>query len=192
MTGIEIWLIAVGLAMDCLAVSIASGIILKQPRVRPMLTMAFFFGFFQAAMPLFGWAGANTFQHHIEQFDHWITFCILAFLGVRMIREALKDEENRKPFNPYSFKVIITLAIATSIDALAIGVSFAFLGMNSFSDIFNPICIIGLVSFVLSVAGVLVGSYCGGYGRKIRVELWGGVILVVIGAKILIEHIYLQ
>lgn len=191
MASIEIWLIAVSLAMDCLAVSIASGIILKQPRIRPMLTMAFFFGLFQAIMPLIGWAGANTFHHHIQSVDHWIAFCILAFLGIRMIRESLKDEENREPFNPCSLKVILTLAIATSIDALAVGVSFAFLDMNTFSDILNPICIIGFVSFILSIGGVLFGSCCG-YGRKIRVELWGGLILVIIGIKILVEHIYLQ
>lgn len=191
MTGIEIWLIAVGLAMDCLAVSIASGIMLKQVRVRPMLTMAFFFGLFQAIMPLLGWAGANTFHHHIQSVDHWIAFSILAFLGIRMIRESLKDEECRNGFNPANFKVIITLAIATSIDALAVGVSFAFLDMNTFADILHPICVIGFVSFALSIGGVIFGSCCG-YGRKIRVELWGGLILVIIGVKILIEHLYQQ
>jgi len=191
MTGIEIWLIAVGLAMDCLAVSIASGIILKQPRIRPMLTMALCFGLFQAIMPVLGWAGANMFQHHIESVDHWIAFCILAFLGIRMIRESLKNEESRESFNPTSFKVILTLALATSIDALAVGVSFAFLDMNTFSDIVYPISVIGLVAFVFSICGVVFGSCCG-YGRKIRVELWGGLILVIIGVKILVEHIYLQ
>lgn len=191
MTGIEIWLIAVGLAMDCLAVSIAAGIILKQIRIRPMLTMAFFFGLFQAAMPIIGWAGANTFHHHIQSVDHWIAFTILAFLGIRMVRESLKEEENRAPFNPTSLKVIFTLAIATSIDALAVGVSFAFLDMNTFSDILYPVGVIGFVSFALSVCGVIFGSCCG-YGRKIRVELWGGLILIIIGVKILVEHIYLQ
>lgn len=191
MSGIEIWLIAIGLAMDCLAVSIASGIILKQPRIAPMLMMAFLFGLFQAVMPIIGWAGASIFHHHIESVDHWIAFCILAFLGIRMIRESLKQEENRECFNPTKLKVVIMLAFATSIDALAVGVSFAFLDMNTFSDILSPICIIGFVSFILSIGGVIFGSCCG-YGRKIRVELWGGLILVIIGVKILIEHIYLQ
>jgi len=190
MTGLEIWLIAVGLAMDCLAVSIASGIILKKIQLRPMLTMAFFFGLFQAIMPLLGWLGASTFHHHIESIDHWIAFSILTFLGIRMIRESIKEEGQRKSFNPTDFKVIITLAIATSIDALAVGVSFAFLDMNTLPDILSPICIIGLVSFILSVFGVAFGSCCG-YGKKIRVELWGGLILVIIGVKILVEHLFL-
>ena len=190
MTGLEVWLIAVSLAMDCLAVSIASGIILKQMQWRPMLTMAFFFGLFQAAMPLLGWLGASTFHHHIISVDHWIAFSILVFLGIRMIRESFKEEEEKKDFNPASFKVIIMLAIATSIDALAVGVSFAFLDMNDFSSILPPIVIIGLVSFILSIGGLIFGSCCG-YGRKIRVELWGGLILIVIGGKILIEHLYL-
>lgn len=191
MTGIEVWLIAIGLAMDCLAVSIASGIILKQVQPRPMLTMALFFGLFQAMMPLIGWLGAHTFQHHIERVDHWIAFSLLAFLGIRMIRESLKEEEYRKGFNPAKFKVIVALAIATSIDALAIGVSFAFLDMNTLSDILYAIGIIGFVSFALSIGGLLFGSKCG-YGRKIRVELWGGIILLAIGIKVLIEHLYLQ
>ena len=96
MTGLEIWLLAVGLAMDCFAVSIASGILLKRTLWRPMLTMAFFFGLFQAIMPLLGWIGASTFSHLIESLDHWIAFAILAFLGGRMVRESFKDEDCKK------------------------------------------------------------------------------------------------
>ncbi|MCD8182426.1 MAG: manganese efflux pump MntP family protein [Bacteroides sp.] len=191
MTNVEIWLLAVGLAMDCFAVSIASGIILKRTRLRPMLTMAFFFGLFQAVMPLVGWLCASSFSHLIESIDHWIAFAILAFLGGRMVRESFKDEDCKHEYNPTSLKVILVLAIATSIDALTIGVSFAFLGMRSFADILPPVGIIGFTSFVLSMAGLMFGIRFGcGIARKLRAELWGGIILIIIGTKILIEYLF--
>ena len=189
MTGLEIWLLAIGLAMDCLAVSIASGIILKRIQWRPMLVMAFFFGLFQAIMPLLGWLGASTFSHLIESVDHWIAFAILAFLGGRMIKESFKEEDCCQRFNPASLKVVITMAIATSIDALAIGVSFAFLGIKSCSSILYPVGIIGFVSFLMSLIGLIFGIRFGcGIARKLRAELWGGIILI--GTKILIEHLF--
>lgn len=191
MTGLEIWLLAIGLAMDCLAVSIASGIILKRIQWRPMLVMAFFFGLFQAIMPLLGWLGASTFSHLIESVDHWIAFAILAFLGGRMIKESFKEEDCCQRFNPASLKVVITMAIATSIDALAIGVSFAFLGIKSCSSILYPVGIIGFVSFLMSLIGLIFGIRFGyGIARKLRAELWGGIILILIGTKILIEHLF--
>ena len=191
MTGLEIWLLAIGLAMDCLAVSIASGIILKRIQWRPMLVMAFFFGLFQAIMPLLGWLGASTFSHLIESVDHWIAFAILAFLGGRMIKESFKEEDCCQRFNPASLKVVITMAIATSIYALAIGVSFAFLGIKSCSSILYPVGIIGFVSFLMSLIGLIFGIRFGcGIARKLRAELWGGIILILIGTKILIEHLF--
>lgn len=191
MTNLDIWLLAIGLAMDCFAVSIASGIIMKSIRLRPMLSMAFAFGFFQALMPLLGWIGASFFSHLIEDWDHWIAFAILVFLGGRMVCESFKDEECRHEFDPTNLKVLLTLAVATSIDALAVGISFAFLGTYSISTILPPIGIIGLVSFVLSLAGLMFGI-CFGHGlaRKLRAELWGGIILIAIGTKILIEHLF--
>lgn len=193
MSGMEIWLVAIGLAMDCFAVSIASGILLKRVRLRPMLVMAFFFGLFQALMPLIGWIGAGLFSHLIENIDHWIAFGILAFLGGRMIKESFEDEECRHEYDPTRLQVVLTLAVATSIDALAIGVSFAFLGVKGLSDILPPVGIIGLVSFGLSLAGLLIGIRFGcGIARKLRAELWGGIILVFIGTKILIEHLFLN
>ena len=191
MTNLENWLIAIGLAMDCLAVSIASGIILKKVQWRTILTMAFFFGFFQALMPFLGWLGASRFSHLIENVDHWIVFLILSFLGGRMIWESFKDDECRKDFNPASLKVIFTLAIATSLDALAVGISYAFMGIRTVEGIFLPILIIGLVSFIISVSGLLFGIFFG-CRHNMRVELWGGLILIFIGTKILIEHICLQ
>ena len=191
MTGLEIWLLAIGLAMDCFAVSIASGIILKRVRMRPMLIMALAFGFFQALMPLLGWIGASFFSHLIENIDHWIAFAILAFLGGRMVLESFKDEDCRHEFDPTSLKVVSALAVATSIDALAVGVSFAFLGVRSFSSILPSIGIIGFVSFALSFVGLMFGIRFGcGIARKLRAELWGGVILMIIGTKILIEHLF--
>ena len=191
MTGLEIWLLAVGLAMDCFAVSIDSGIILKRMQLRPMLVMAFFFGFFQALMPLLGWIGASFFSHLIENIDHWIAFAILAFLGGRMVMESFKDEDCKNEYDPTSLKVVLALAVATSIDALAVGVSFAFLGIRSLPSILSPISIIGFVSFALSIIGLIFGIRFGcGIARKLRAELWGGIILIIIGTKILIEHLF--
>lgn len=190
MTTIEIWLLAVGLAMDCFAISIASGIMLKRTLWRPMLMMAFFFGLFQAGMPLIGWACASTFSHLIEDVDHWIAFGILAFLGVRMVRESFKEEDCRQDFDPTRLKVVLMLAVATSIDALAVGVSFAFLGMKSVAAILPPVGIIGFVSFALSLVGLMFGIRFGcGIARRLKAELWGGIILILIGLKILIEHL---
>lgn len=191
MTGFEIWLLALGLAMDCFAVSIASGIILKRIQLRPMLVMAFSFGFFQALMPLLGWLGASFFSHLIESLDHWIAFAILLFLGGRMVLESFKDEDCKQEYDPSSLKVVLALSVATSIDALAVGVSFAFLGIKDCSAILSPICIIGFVSFVLSMIGLIFGIRFGcGIARKLQAELWGGIILIIIGLKILIEHLF--
>ncbi len=190
MSHLEIWLLAVALAMDCFAVSIATGITLKQVRWRPMLVMAFFFGLFQAMMPLIGWMGTTLFSHLFEQIDHWIAFGILCFLGGRMVVESFKEEEERHTSDPTRLLVVLTLAVATSIDALAVGVSFACLGIASWSHIFYPIAIIGLVSFLLSIAGLLIGICFGnGVARHLKAERWGGLILILIGCKILVEHL---
>lgn len=191
MTGLENWFIAVGLAMDCLAVSVASGIILKKVDWKSILTMSFFFGFFQGLMPFIGWLGASRFSHLIESVDHWIAFLILLLLGGRMIWESFKEEECKKEFNPSSLKVTLTLAIATSIDALAVGVSYAFLGVKTVDAIISPILIIGFVSLVMSFGGLLFGIFFG-CKHSLKVELWGGLILIAIGTKILIEHLCLS
>lgn len=188
MSNIEIWLLAIGLGMDCFTVSIASGIHLKQVTWGTFLKMAFFFGLFQAVMPIAGWFGAHYFSHYIETCDHWISFGLLTFLGVKMIRESFKEEEE-KNFDPTLFKVILTLSIATSIDALAIGVSFAFMEMDTFQSILWPITAIGIASFALSLAGSFMGVF---FGKRfnLHMELWGGIILIGIGIKILLEHLY--
>ena len=122
MTGLEIWLVAISLAMDCFAVSVASGIILKRPHWWPMLVMAFCFGLFQALMPLIGWWGASLFSHLIESVDHWVAFAILAFLGGRMVRESFKDDGCKHTYDPTRLRVVLALPVATSIDALAVGI----------------------------------------------------------------------
>ena len=124
------------------------------------------------------------------RYDHWIAFGLLAFLGGRMIKEGLSNDD-KCCFDPTRLKVVLTLAVATSIDALAVGISFAFVGMNSFMSILSPIAIIGFTSFVLSMAGNLIGVFCG-KRFNLRTELWGGLILIAIGIKILIEHLYLN
>lgn len=192
MTHIEVWLMAVALAMDCFAVSVASGIAFKRIVWRPMLAMAFLFGFFQALNPLLGWWGADMFYSHIESVDHWIAFAILSFLGARMIIESCGKEEEKR-FNPRSYKVIFTLAIATSIDALAVGISFSCMGYSSLSSLAYPLTAIGIVSSLLSLAGLFIGIYCGkGIAKRLRAELWGGIILIFIGVKVLIEHLFLS
>lgn len=187
MSILEIWLLAVSLAIDCFTVSITSGIILHRIRWGIFLKMAFLFDLFQAAMPFLGWLGASRFNHLIETYDHWIAFALLAFLGIRMIREHFKDEEERS-FDPTRMKVILTLAVATSIDALAVGISFAFTGFRTLSSLLYPLTAIGIASFVISLAGSLIGVF---FGKRfnLRVEIFGGLVLIGIGVKILFEHL---
>ena len=189
MTHIEVWLMALALAMDCFAVSIASGIIFKKVVWKPMLVMAFLFGFFQALNPLLGWWGTDLCRELIESVDHWLAFGILSFMGVRMIVESFKEEE-KKRFNPRRYKVIFTLAIATSIDALAVGISFSCMGYHSVASLCYPLVIIFLVSLVLSIIGLALGLKFGkGFAKRLRVEMWGGVILLLIGGRVLFEHL---
>jgi len=189
MSGLALWLTALALAMDCFSVSVASGIIMKRVQWRPMLVMAFLFGAFQALMPVLGWVCIHFFDHLVEQFDHWIAFAMLAFIGVKMILESFKQEEEQA-FDPTNLYVAFTLAVATSIDAMAVGISFSCLGMNTVQSLTYPVWVIGLVSFVMSLAGLLLGIRFGAaICKKVRPELLGGIILIAIGTKILLEHL---
>ena len=180
---------ALALAMDCFAVSIASGIIFKKIIWRPMLTMTFLFGFFQALNPFLGWYGTDLCRNIIESIDHWLAFAILGFLGVRMIIESFKEEEKRR-FNPRRYKVIFTLAIATSIDALAVGISFSCMGYHTATSLCYPLAVIFFVSFVMSAIGLGLGLKFGnGFAKRVRAEMWGGIILLFIGARVLFEHL---
>ena len=177
------------LAMDCFAVAIASGIFFKKVYWKPMLTMAFLFGFFQALNPFLGWWGTDLCRTLIESVDHWVAFGILGFLGARMIIESFKDEEEKR-FNPRRYRVIFTLAIATSIDALAVGISFSCMGYESAASLYYPLAIIFLVSFVMTAVGLGLGLKFGnGFAKKLRAEMWGGIILVLIGCRVLFEHL---
>ena len=190
MTHIEIWTLALALAMDCFTVAIAGGVIMKQCKWRPMLHMALFFGLFQALNPLIGWTVADASRSLIESVDHWIAFAILGYLGARMILESFKEEEE-KNFNPESLKVILTMAMATSIDALAVGVSFSCMGIEAINRLTYPIAAIGFVSFAMSICGLLLGIKFGRkFARRLRAEMWGGIILIIIGIKVVIEHTY--
>ena len=191
---LDIILLAVALAMDCFTVSIVSGVLFNgqwtMDKGIPLLRMAFLFGFFQAMMPLLGWLGISHFQAYMEAYDHWIAFGLLGFIGGKMIWESFGDEEDQH-FNPSRLRTQLLLAIATSIDALAIGISFACTGFTELSQLTMPLLIIGIVSFLFSIVGYHLGRRFGKtITRRIKPELLGGVILVLIGVKILITHLF--
>ena len=182
MSLLELVLIAIGLAMDAFAVSICKGLSLKKMEWNKALLCGVFFGGFQALMPLIGYALGSSFQEMIESVDHWIAFILLSIIGGSMIRDSFNDEDDVK--EGFDVKTMVVLAISTSIDALAVGVGFAFLKVN----IWTSTAIIGIITFVLSTIGVKVGSAFGSKFKN-KAELAGGVILILIGLKILLEHL---
>ena len=200
---LDIILLAVALAMDCFTVSIVSGVIdhgdwhndsseakIRVPVPVIYLRMAFLFGFFQAMMPLLGWLGISHFQAYMEVYDHWIAFVLLGFIGGKMIWESFGDEEDQH-FNPRKLRTQLLLAVATSIDALAVGISFACTGFTTLSQLTMPLLIICIVSFLFSIFGYHLGRRFGkAITRRIKPELFGGVILVLIGVKILFTHLF--
>jgi putative Mn2+ efflux pump MntP len=190
MNSLDIWLLAVALAMDCFTVSIVSGVIVRRFMLGLVLRLAVFFGAFQALMPLIGWLATNHFSEALESIDHWIAFGLLTFIGGKMIKEAF-EEENEHTFNPRRLVTQLLLAIATSIDALAVGISFACIGYHSLNSLLWPLIVIGVVSFTFSVIGYMLGVRFGRrIERRLKPELLGGVILLVIGVKILLSHLF--
>lgn len=195
MNSLDIWLLAIALAMDCFTVSIVSGVILSD-RFRlfskegiGIFRMAFLFGLFQALMPLIGWLATSRFSEQLEFIDHWIAFALLAFIGGKMILESFA-EEREHTFNPQRLRTQLLLAVATSIDALAVGISFACTGYHQLMQLTVPLLIIGIVSFLFSVLGYVLGARFGkSITRRLKPELLGGLILVVIGVKILMTHL---
>ena len=181
----SIFLVAVALAMDAFAVSVASGATITKLHLRHAVTIAFWFGGFQAIMPLVGWLGGLHLQQVAGHVDHWIAFGLLAFIGSKMIFESFKIEKVDSKIEGLRVRVLFVLAIATSIDALAVGISYAILHVG----IVAPILIIGGVTFVMSFAGVWLGEKCGHLFEG-KVEIVGGLILIGIGAKILISHVF--
>jgi len=177
-------LIALALSLDSLAVAIPAGLTIRGPRAGKALRVAAMFGAFHAVMPTIGWALGGGLKAAISGVDHWIAFGILAAIGGKMIYEAMLMGEDRIPTDPFRVRILLVLGVATSIDALAVGMSFAFLGIA----IVTPAILIGSVIFVVSLLGVYIGNRVGHFFER-KVEIAGGIILVAIGARILAEHL---
>lgn len=183
----EVLMIGVGLSMDAFAASVCKGLGMRRLNVKNMFVIALFFGGFQALMPCIGWFLGKQFESYITSVDHWVAFALLAFIGGKMIYDVF--HENRKDCccektDRLNIKEVFTLAVATSIDALAVGISFAFLQVN----IVEAVSVIGITTFVLSIAGVVIGNIFGAKYEK-KATLAGGIILILIGLKILLEHL---
>ena len=179
----ELFLIAVGLSMDAFAVSVCKGLSVRKLEVKHALLAGLYFGGFQALMPLLGWLLGYRFESMIRSVDHWIAFVLLALIGGNMIKEAFqKDEEELS--DDFGFRTMVLLAIATSIDALAVGVTFAFLEVR----ILPAAGLIGVTTFLLSALGIWIGHVFGAR-YKAKAEFVGGAILILIGLKILLEHL---
>jgi putative Mn2+ efflux pump MntP len=180
---VTILLIAVSLAMDSFAVSIAHGMTIRSRRVATGLAMGFSFGAFQALMPVFGWLAGLTFMELIANFDHWLAFGLLVFIGGKMIYSARIVSKEKKDAKITAI-VLLTLSVATSIDALAVGLSFSLLQIS----ITTPVILIGAVAFILSFAGFNFGNKLGKFFER-KVQIIGGIVLMAIGIKILLEHL---
>ncbi len=180
----SILLIAIGLSMDAFAVSISSGLNLDRFRLGYALKIAIFFGGFQALMPVAGFAAGLSVRDFMAGIDHWVAFALLAFIGAKMIYEALFGRKDGRRTNGHNLATLLVLSVATSIDALAVGISFSLLDI----DIILPACIIGIVTFLISLAGVVIGRKAG-HHLESKAEVLGGVILIGIGLKILLEHL---
>ena len=183
MSLLELFLLAVGLSMDAFAVSVCKGLSVRRGSMKQALTVGIWFGGFQALMPFLGYLLCITFSSLITSIDHWIAFVLMAFIGFNMIREARSDEENESN-DRFDFKTMLPLAVATSIDALAVGVTFAFLRVN----IVPAVSFIGCITFLLSAIGLKAGNIIGAKNRS-RAEFAGGLVLILMGIKILLEHL---
>lgn len=181
---LELFILAVGLSMDAFAVSVCKGLSTEKLKAKHYLIIGAWFGGFQALMPTIGYFLGSTFEKYITSFDHWVAFVLLAIIGGNMIREGVsKDEE--KANDSFSFKTMSVLAVATSIDALAVGITF---GLLPDVNIAAAVSFIGVITFVLSAVGLKVGNIFG-LKYKSKAEIVGGVILILIGTKILLEHL---
>ena len=185
---IELFLLGVGLSMDAFAVSVCKGLGMRKLNKKQALIIGLYFGGFQALMPFVGWLLGSQFQKYITSIDHWIAFILLGFIGGKMMIEAVREWNEEEVVDvmdaPTDHKNMLVLAVATSIDALAVGITFAFLG----TPIVEAITIIGITTMVISIAGVVVGNFFGSR-YKSKAEFIGGLILVLLGLKILLEHL---
>jgi len=182
---LEITIIGIGLAMDAFAVSVTSGVSIKKMELKHALTIALFFGGFQAIMPIIGWGGGLLFKDYINSFAHWIAFVILALIGIKMIYDSTKLKEESDESNPQNIYVLFSLAVATSIDALAVGITFSCLNYN----IWEAAALIGIITFIISFIGTQLGKKLGHHLGEYKVEILGGVILIGIGIKIVLERV---
>lgn len=180
---VEIFAIGVALAMDAFAVSICKGLSMKKINWKKAIIIGLYFGAFQALMPVIGYFLGTTLSGFVEKIDHWIAFVLLSIIGGNMIKESTDDEVEKRN-DKVDFKTMIVLAIATSIDAMAVGVTFAFLKTN----LVLAISIIGIITFIISVLGVIIGNKFGDKFQN-KAELIGGIVLIAIGLKILLEHL---
>ena len=185
MSILELIFLSIALAMDCFAVSFSAGGLQKELRLRHALIIGSFFGLFQGFMPLIGYFGGQAVVSYIEHFDHWIAFGILLILGLKMMYEALRPEKGGKGINIMKPTTLLVLSIATSIDALAVGFSFSMLDVR----IWTAVLIIGIGSFLFSIGGFYMGKFLSNRIRPTYAEILGGLILIGIGIKILIEHL---
>jgi putative Mn2+ efflux pump MntP len=182
---LEIIIIAVGLSMDAFAVSITLGLATEKLKIRESLIPGLYFGIFQALMPLIGYFAGINFASKIQHFEHWVAFALLGFIGGKMIKDSFSKEEDKVEENPFKFVKMLLLAVATSIDALAVGITFSFFKIN----IFMAIAIIGATTFFISCGGVIIGKFFGARFKS-KAEFAGGLILIAIGVKIVIEHLF--
>lgn len=178
------FLLGLGLSMDAFAVSMSSGTMIRPFQVKDAFKLAVFFGGFQALMPIIGWLGGNLVQAFVSAYASWIAFGLLAFIGIKMIYEAFYGNPDEKAAS-LSYRMLFMLAIATSIDALAVGISFAILK----TSVFEPAVIIGCVTFIMSFCGAILGYRIGRFLEN-EVEILGGLILIGLGIKILAEHLF--
>ena len=182
---IEVVMIGVGLSMDAFAVSIGKGLGMGKIRKNETFWIALFFGGFQALMPMAGYLAGKQFAGRIMQIDHWIAFILLVMIGFNMLKEWMSNDDEEAQDCGFSFRQLFVLAVATSIDALAVGVTFSFLNVN----LLEAVTVIGCVTFVISLIGVAIGSR---FGDKLKdkAEIMGGLILIFLGCKILIQHLF--
>ena len=180
---LELTLLAVGLSMDAFAVSICKGLAMDRVTLGRAAVVGLWFGGFQGLMPLVGWFLGSRFAAYITAVDHWIAFGLLVFLGINMVREARQGEAEEAD-GSLGVKIMLAMAVATSIDALAVGITFAFLEV----EVLPAVCFIGIITFLLSALGVKLGSLCGTRFQA-KAEALGGIILILLGVKILLEHL---
>ena len=183
MSVIELFILAIGLAMDAFAVSVCKGLAMKRITVKECAVVGLWFGGFQALMPAIGYLLGSQFSAYIESFSSWIAFGLLLLIGGNMIKEALSKDDDDDVNDSLAFKTMFVMAIATSIDALAVGITFAALKVN----LWLAVALIGIITFIISAAGVKIGNIFGAK-YKSKAELAGGIVLVILGVKILLEH----